>query len=240
MKIIIVRHGDPDYESDCLTEQGKIEVELLSERMKNVKADYCYCSPLGRAKQTAAPCLEKMGMEAEELLWLREFAPMVKHPNKVTIAWDWCPEEWMSMPYAFDFDKWTEHPALQEAHVREERDWVYAEFDKLLRKHGYQKEGKWFRAVRPNNDTIVLFCHFGLEAVLLSYLLNLSPFIMWHAMMAAPTSVTTIATEERREGIAQFRMLSFGDITHLNAAGVEPSFSGRFRECYMNDYERKD
>ena len=57
MKIMIVRHGDPDYENDCLTEQGKIEVELLSERMKNVKADYCYCSPLGRAKQTAAPCL---------------------------------------------------------------------------------------------------------------------------------------------------------------------------------------
>ena len=40
MKILIVRHGDPDYENDCLTEQGKIEVELLSERMKNVKADY--------------------------------------------------------------------------------------------------------------------------------------------------------------------------------------------------------
>ena len=72
------------------------------------------------------------------------------------------------------------------------------------------------------------------------HLLNLSPFIMWHAMMAAPTSVTTIATEERREGIAQFRMLSFGDCSHLLNAGVEPSFSGRFRECYMNDYERKD
>jgi probable phosphoglycerate mutase len=47
-------------------------------------------------------------------------------------------------------------------------------------------------------------------------------------------------TEERREGIAQFRMLSFGDVSHLYAGGVEPSFSGRFRECYTNDYERKD
>ena len=25
MKILIVRHGDPDYENDCLTEQGKIK-----------------------------------------------------------------------------------------------------------------------------------------------------------------------------------------------------------------------
>ena len=74
MKIIIVRHGDPDYQNDCLTEQGKIEAELLSERMKKVPADYCYVSPLGRAKETAAYCLPKMGKEAEELEWLREFA----------------------------------------------------------------------------------------------------------------------------------------------------------------------
>ena len=240
MKILIVRHGDPDYENDCLTETGKKEAELLSERMKDIEADYCYCSPLGRAKETAAPCLRKMHMEAEELPWLREFAPKVQRPEKLGVAWDWVPRDWMSMPYAFDYDKWTEHPAFQVANVRQERDWVYSEFDKLLRKHGYQKEGKWFRAVHPNNNTIVLFCHFGLEAVLLSYLLNLSPFVMWHAMMAAPTSITKVVTEERREGIAQFRMLYFGDCAHLWQAGIEPSFSGRFRECFTNEYERKD
>ena len=240
MKILIVRHGDPDYENDRLTETGKKEAELLSERMKNIHADYCYCSPLGRAKETAAPCLAKMNMQAEELLWLREFAPKVQRPEKLGVAWDWVPSDWMSMPYAFDFDRWTEYPAFEEAHVRQERDWVYEEFDKLLRKHGYEKDGKFFRAVKPNNDTIVLFCHFGLEAVLLSYLLNLSPFIMWHAMMAAPTSITTVVTEERREGIAQFRMLSFGDCAHLVNAGMEPSFSGRFRECYTNEWERRD
>ncbi len=240
MKILIVRHGDPDYEHDCLTEQGKVEAKLLAERMKNVKADYCYVSPLGRAKETAAYCLENMGMQAEEKEWLREFAPKVQHTGKLNVSWDWLPSEWMNMPHAFDFDRWPEYPALEAAHVKEERDWVYAEFDKLLRKHGYQKEGKFFRAVSPSNDTIVLFCHYGLEAVLLSYLLNLSPFVMWHAMMAAPTSVTTVVTEERRPGIAQFRMSSFGDVSHLYAGGVEPSFSGRFRECYTNEYERKD
>ena len=179
-------------------------------------------------------------MEAEELEWLREFAPKVQRPEKLGVAWDWVPGDWMKMPYAFDSERWTEFPAFEVAGVRKELDWVYAEFDKLLRKHGYEKDGKWFKAVKPNNDTIVLFCHFGLEAVLMSYLLNLPLFVMWHAMMAAPTSVTTIVTEERREGIAQFRMLSFGDCAHLWAAGDEPSFSGRFRECYTNEYERKD
>ena len=240
MKIMIVRHGDPDYANDALTELGWKEAEALSERMKNVKADECYVSPLNRAKETASLSLPKMNMQAEELQWLREFAPKVKRPEKTGVAWDWVPSDWTSMPYAFDFDRWTEFPALEEAHVREEVDWIYSEFDAFLEKHGYKKEGKLFNAVRPNNDTIVFFCHFGLECILLSYLLNLPPFVLWHSTIAAPTSVTTVATEERREGIAQFRMLSFGDTSHLYAAGMEPAFSGRFRECYTNEDERKD
>ena len=240
MKILIIRHGDPDYINDSLTELGKKEAKALAERMKNVKADECYVSPLGRAKETAAYSLEKMNMKATELEWLREFAPKVERPEKTGVAWDWVPSDWTNMPYAFDFDKWTEYPAFEEAGVRKEVDWIYSEFDSFLEKHGYKKDGKIFRAVHPNNDTIVLFCHFGLECILLSYLLNLSPFVLWHASIAPPTSITTVVTEERREGIAQFRMLSFGDTSHLYAAGMEPAFSGRFRECFTNENERMD
>ncbi|MCR5848555.1 MAG: histidine phosphatase family protein [Lachnospiraceae bacterium] len=240
MKLIIVRHGDPDYANDALTELGWKEAVALSERMKNVKADECYVSPLNRAKETASLSLEKMHMEATELKWLREFAPVVERPEKKGVAWDWVPADWTNMPNAFDFEKWMDHPAFKEAKVREEIEWIYSEFESFLEEHGYKKEGKLFRTLKPNNDTIVFFCHFGLECILLSHLLNLSPFVLWHATIAAPTSVTTVVTEERREGIAQFRMLSFGDTSHLYVAGMEPAFSGRFRECYMNENERKD
>ncbi len=240
MKIIIVRHGDPDYEKDSLTELGWKEAEALSERMKNIKADECYVSPLGRAKDTASLSLEKMNMEAVELKWLREFAPVVKRPEKTGVAWDWLPKDWTNMPYAFDFDKWTDYPALKDAGVREEVDWIYSEFDKFLEKHGYKKEGKLFKVLKPNSDVIVFFCHFGLECILLSYLLNLPPFVLWHSTIAAPTSLTIVATEERREGIAQFRMHTFGDTSHLYVAGMEPAFSGRFRELFTNENERLD
>ena len=33
MKILIIRHGDPDYTIDSLTEKGKTEAELLSDRI---------------------------------------------------------------------------------------------------------------------------------------------------------------------------------------------------------------
>ena len=109
-----------------------------------------------------------------------------------------------------------------------------------LEEHGYVRDGNLYTAVRPNEDTIVFFCHFGLECVLLSHLLHISPVLLWHGACAAPTSVTTLTTEERREGKVHFRMIAFGDISHLYAAGRDPSFSARFCETYSNTEQRHD
>ena len=74
MRLIFIRHGDPDYSIDNLTEKGKKEVALLTERIckwDNV-TDF-FTSPLGRAKATGAPALEKQGRTAKEFPWLQEF-----------------------------------------------------------------------------------------------------------------------------------------------------------------------
>ncbi len=110
--------------------------------------------------------------------------------------------------------------------------------DQLLASHGYEREAGYYRAVRPNHDTLVLFCHFGVGCVIISHLLGVSPMILWHGACAAPSSVTTLVTEERREGIAAFRMLSFGDTSHLYVAGEEPSFAARFCETYGDTEQR--
>ena len=54
MRLLIIRHGDPDYARDNLTEKGKREAKLLSEMLAKDKIDYLYCSPLGRAKARCA------------------------------------------------------------------------------------------------------------------------------------------------------------------------------------------
>ena len=102
------------------------------------------------------------------------------------------------------------------------------------------RDGLTYRAEHANNDTIVFFCHFGLECVLLSHLLHISPMVLWHGTCAAPSSVTTLVTEERRPGIAYFRMSSFGDISHLYVKDEPPAFAARFCECYDNEDERHD
>ena len=120
------------------------------------------------------------------------------------------------------------------------RDWVNGALDRLLRRHGYVRNGLFYQAVAPNEDTIVLFCHFGVECVLLSHLLNISPMQLWHGTCAAPSSVTVLYTEERRSGVASFRMSSFGDVSHLYAGGREPSFAARFCEVYTRFDQRHD
>jgi len=73
MRILIVRHGDPDYSIDGLTEKGKIEAELLKNRLvkENIKA--VYCSIYGRAKATIEPTLKAKNITASYCDWLREF-----------------------------------------------------------------------------------------------------------------------------------------------------------------------
>ena len=66
MKLLLIRHGDPDYEHDDLTEVGRREAALLAERIAPMPIREYYVSPLGRAKATAAPTLAKAGRTAVE------------------------------------------------------------------------------------------------------------------------------------------------------------------------------
>ena len=238
MKIVFIRHGDPNYELDALTEKGILEAKALIPRVEKMNADYYYVSPLGRARQTAQIAMERIDKEAEVKDWLKEFPAMVEHicePNPGPQCWDWMPSDWAKEPSFYDIDRFYDHPVMANGHVKEIYEDVLRHFDALLKKHGYAKNGKTFDVLKANHDTLCFFCHFGIECVLLSYLINVSPMILWHGFVAAPSSVTIVNTEERQKGIASFRISHFGDTSHLDASGLEPSFSARFCECYSDD-----
>ncbi len=82
MRIIFVRHGDPDYANDTLTEKGWREAALLAERVSGWDVTDFYVSPLGRAQDTASLSLKKMGRSAETMEWLRDFHGPVKDTLK--------------------------------------------------------------------------------------------------------------------------------------------------------------
>ena len=236
MKLLLIRHGDPDYELDNLTAVGKREAALLAERIAPMDITEYYMSPLGRAQATAAPTLEKAGRTAQVFDWLQEFSPRIKRPDseRPRISWDWLPQDWLQDPRFLLPDAWKENEIFRAGGVGEEYDRVCAGFDALLAEHGYVRDGKLYRAVRPNTETLAFFCHFGVSCVLMSHLMNMSPMPLWHGLCMAPSSVTVIYSEERRPGIASFRASQVGDVSHLYAAGEEPSFAARFCEVYGN------
>ena len=244
MRILIIRHAEPDYSIDSLTEKGWREARLLAERLKQTTIDSIYCSPLGRAKDTISFYLQETKMEAVTCDWLKEFSPRIDRPDhsdRDSIVWDWLPAHWTCQEEFFRRDLWHTHPAMQKGAVKQEYDWVTQGLDRILGGHGYQREGELYHAVHANRDTIALACHFGVECVILSHLVNTSPMTLWHHFCALPSSVTTLYTEERRDGTAIFRITGFGDLSHLYAGGEEPSFMARFCETYHDTHgERRD
>ncbi len=243
MKLLLIRHGDPDYAIDGLTETGRREAALLAERIAPMEISEYYVSTMGRALETARPSLEKAGRRATACDWLREFDIRVRRPDcggeLSHVPWDWLPQDWLKDPVLLDRERWHEHPVFAEMDLKSAYDRVIAEFERVLAAHGYVRDGLCYRAERPNSETLAFFCHFGLSCVLMSRLLNVSPMVLWQGLVMAPSSVTTIYTEERRPGIACFRAAAVGDISHLYIHGQAPSFAARFCEVYGNG-ERQD
>ena len=238
MKFLIIRHGDPDYANDTLTEKGKSEADLLAKRLVNEKIDYFYCSPLGRAKRTAQPTMEALGREYEILDWAREMPCAIDvdyHGLGIDFEgrispWDMIPPYWTTQPEMFDREAWREAPVFKNSNVPERYDVAKKGFEELMLKHGLVKEGHYYRFL-PDCDrtqTIALFCHMGLGNCLLSQVTGMPLPAFWHGFFLATTSVTTIRFETFKNcpDICIPRVVCLSDVSHLTAGGEPVSSSG--------------
>ena len=256
MKLLIIRHGDPDYTVDSLTPRGDEEAELLAsyllrEQERGNTIDAFYLSPLGRAQRTASYTLEKLGRSGETLPWLREFDAKVRiwedpelekgfppYPGvkkRVRLTWDILPSYLKDRPNYYDPVDWRDTEIYHLSDMEEKYAEVTGGLDALLAKWGCVRDGRFYRVEKETHATLAMFCHFGVECVMLSHLLGISPFVLWHGFIARPTSMTLIHTAERQQGLASFRVACFGSLPHFVESGQEPSFHGRFCECFGDD-----
>ena len=135
MKLLLVRHAEPDYERDSLTEKGRREAVFLSQRLAQIPARAYYVSPLGRAKATADPTLKAVGAAAVECPWLREFDAPICRPDAVEhkkVPWDWLPQDWTREEKSFRYDQWHQIQAMLDGGVKTEYDRVTGELDAAL------------------------------------------------------------------------------------------------------------
>jgi len=235
MKLIFIRHGDPDYEKDSLTEKGWREAEILSERVAKWDIKQIYCSPMGRAKDTCSVSLKKTGREAITYEWLQEFYYRVwdEQEKQWTIAWDFFPRDFNNWDELHDKDKWAETDIMKSGDIARHAQEVYDGIDALLEKHGYKRNDKGFYdVIEHNDDNIVLFCHFGVTALIVSHLIGVAAPVLWQGMIMQPTALTILGSEERIPGEATFRVQTFSDCRHLAEADEPMSQSGYFTKIF--------
>ncbi len=240
MRLLLIRHGDPDYERDSVTPKGEREIAFLADKMESEAVSAFYLSPKGRAQRTAAATLGRLGRTGVTCGWLKEFTTPVRLPGtgEEHLIWDFMPSVMERYPDLYSAERWQSVQFIAESGVPEAYAEVCRGIDGILEEHGYRRKESYYEAVSPNRKTLAFFCHFGATGIILSHLFNMSPVALLQHFCAAPTSVTTVYTEEREQGIASFRCASYGDVSHLYAAKEPPAFSGRFCETYDNFEER--
>ena len=259
MKLIFIRHAEPDYSIDSLTEKGFDEAAFLAKRTTAWNVTQFYCSPLGRAQKTAGPTLSMHEKEAITLDFLQEFHAPVTDPLKTDekrIPWDLMPDYLSQNPILFDPHNWWQAPIMQTGDVKKEYDRVCNGLDKILAEYGYTRCGFHYKTSgnnkpsnafmkydgttkdalknAPDTETIlVIFCHLGVMMAMLSHLINTSPCTLWQGMFIPPSSVTVVSAEERIPGSAYFRCQCVGDTSHLLFNNEEVSYYGGFSRPFM-------
>ena len=160
MRLVFVRHGEPDYEHDSLTEKGWRESQLQVPRLRGEDSiDTIYCSPLGRALDTAKATLAATKMEPVICPWLKEFFVPVIDPQtgEQRIPWDFLPGWWTEQPEFYHKDTWLQSPVMRSGNVATEYQKVCDGIDSLLAEYGYERQGNFYRSNDPKEESLIFW-----------------------------------------------------------------------------------
>ncbi len=222
MRLLIIRHADPDYANHTITDAGHREGEALARRLAALKLARIFSSPLGRAQDTARYTSELTRVPVETESWLEELHElrMQTGPASGYMAWDLHGHVVRADPARAVNGVLWEEDGLAEPRFPEVVDCVARDSDAFAEKLGFKREGGRYRIIRANRDQIAVFCHQGLALTWLAHLLELPVLLVWAGFWLPPSSVTTVLFDERDDIWATPRCLGLGDVSHLYAAGL--------------------
>lgn len=231
MFLYLIRHGDPDYKNDCLTELGKDEAKLVAKRLKYSKIDRVYSSTNGRAIETANETCKLLKKDLITFDWAREIVGRYEFPNGESTAIAYAPIEVMrsnevnNTPFGKTF-KCVEY--LKKSGIEEGFNTVLNGGLKFIEDLGYKYENGVFRVINPNNDRVALFCHGNMTKALISEVLHIPFHIMWASFIIPHTGISVLWFQNTESGITAPRCLCFGDATHLYEKGKGVQYNNKF------------
>ncbi len=212
MLLHIIRHGDPDYEHNTITAFGHKEAKALAAwfEQKHIRFDEIYTSPLGRAKDTAAYTCQAQGVTPNVLEWTEEsmdymqlFLPDSKGSFRFSTG---------GIEEYNDFIEEDRSKTLQR---------LITSSDAFLSSYGYERIGSHYKVNEHNDKRIAVFCHGGFGTAWTAHLLGTAPALGFPSMFMTTTAVTTFELRPLKDtGYMRPRLLRFGDVSHLHAAGL--------------------
>lgn len=222
MRIVFVRHGEPDYKRDCLTEAGVMQAEQAAVRLTEEGIEEIWSSPLGRAMETAEAFSAVAGMPVRTLDFMREVS-WGSIDDKPVFAdghpWD-IADEIARQGIDLNRQDWRELPYFRTNRVVESVDMIEEKTDEWLKDFGYVREGSYYRHIREEEShrTIALFCHGGSSCAAMGHILNLS-FPYMCALFHMEFTGITILRFDRRAGIGTLPCLELAnDGRHIQKA----------------------
>lgn len=219
MLLYIVRHGDPDYETDSLTERGKLQAEAVGKRIFDSKIDRIFASPMGRARETAAPACRLLGLDCNIEPWAHEIEddrltpfPDGKLKSVTDVQNSYYRE---NGNIDLNYDHAFECQGFCESHMDNAIKYIEENGKIFLEKLGYKEENGVYRILRKNEEKVALFCHSAFARAWISVLLHIPAHLMWAGFAYTHTGVTVIEFKNYENGFTAPRMLCYSDMSHL-------------------------
>lgn len=219
MRIVIVRHGEPDYEKDCLTANGMKQAELAAERLLKEHIEKIYSSPLGRAYETAMAYSELTGTKPVGIL---EFMKEIRYGREDDLYSE-AGHPWSNADKMISEGKdirdpeWRKTPAFVDNTATVDVDNVIRHTDEWLKDLGYVREGLYYRNVREDDEqhTVALFCHGGSATAMLSHIYNQQFPYMCSVIHMSFTGITVLRFDSTPGSLAMPVLELLNDDRHL-------------------------
>ena len=220
MRIVLIRHGDPNYEKDCITELGHKQVKVAAQRLLKEGIEEIYSSPLGRARQTAQAFSDASGIKEIKIL---DFIQEIRFGREGELYDNkWNP--WLGVNALVREGKdvqsedWREYPVFKENFATEDADKIAVEADKWLEELGYKREGKYYRNTRKDDTekTIAIFCHGGSSAAFMARVLNQTFPYMCGVLLRFPHTTISVLKFDNTPGALTLPIIELlNDDRHL-------------------------
>ncbi|MBO4414463.1 MAG: histidine phosphatase family protein [Lachnospiraceae bacterium] len=234
MKLIFVRHGEPDYAHDCLTDNGKIQAAATAQRLKGEGISAVYASSNGRAIETASYTAREYGLEVQKLDFMHEinWGDRIPAENDYDKSDEKLP--YNGHPWTLGYKLMTEYPEFvgnsgwEKHHFFRDNvcmdyfELISSNIDKLFLQYGLERKNNLYYCREENNDKIALFAHGGSGAVMFSHILNLPfPFVLT-TMPYGVCSVSVFDFNSKAGKMVIPRLELFNDLGHIEKIKDEP------------------